>query len=381
MAVSADAIPTAVARRFATAGPAVHVVPHGSGHINTSFRVACTAPGGAGRGAQYLLQRLNTGIFKDPAALMRNVERVTRHIAGALAGRQDADRRVLTLVPTPDGQLWLRDADGGCWRMFRFIERSHSLDTIGNTAEAFHAAAAFGEFQRLLADLPEPRLQETIPAFHDTPRRCRALWQAVEADVVGRAAACAGEIAFLRERESLSSLLLDARLPERVTHNDTKLNNVLFDDDTGQALCVVDLDTVMPGLSLYDFGDMVRTATSPTAEDEPDPSLVDMRMPFFRALVEGYLSTAGGFLLPDEKRLLPAAGLLIAYEQAVRFLNDFLRGDVYYRVSRPEDNLYRCRTQMALVQSMEQQMTAMQAVVEAATAEQPAQQAFATKVI
>lgn len=202
-----------------------------------------------------------------------------------------------------------------------------------------------------------------IPAFHDTPRRFLDLERAIEADVVNRAALVASEIVFALSRKSITSVLLDANLPERVTHNDTKLNNVLFDASGGDALCVVDLDTVMPGLAVYDFGDMVRTATSPTQEDEQDLSRVTMQFPLFEALVRGYLSTAGGFLTLAEKQYLPFSGKLIAFEQGIRFLTDHLVGDVYYKVTRPSQNLDRCRTQWKLVESIEQQEEEMHRLV------------------
>lgn len=350
-----------VVRQFQVQGAFVNAQPHGSGHINHSSVVVCQTSNGV---RCYLLQRLNTTIFKDVGSLMDNVERVTSHVASKLAGDADAERRVLTPVRTVDEGLWHRQPDGSCWRMFHMIERAHSFDEVVTTQQAFRAAQAFGHFQQLLSDLPAPRLHETIPAFHDTAKRFVALEHAVAADSADRVVHAASEIAFAMERRAICNVLHDSNLPERVTHNDTKLNNVLFDDATGEALCVVDLDTVMPGLALHDFGDMVRTATSPTAEDEQDLGRVGMRLPFFQALVQGYLSSAGSFLTRDEKRLLPLAGKVIAFEQAVRFLTDYLQGDVYYKVGHPRQNLDRCRTQIKLVQSMEEQQERMHAIVE-----------------
>lgn len=353
-------------QQFAVDGTFLDALPHGSGHINHSFRVRCVS---AGKMRSYLLQRINTDIFQRPDLLMRNVERVTAHIAAKLAGQHDAARRVATLMPTRDGRTWLQQVDGSCWRMFHFLEGTVSYDAIQTPAQAYQAAQAFGNFQHLLADLPSPRLHETIPSFHDTPLRVRALEAAIAADVVNRAAIVQPEIESLLGQRSIAHELLDAGLPERVTHNDTKLNNVLFDAATGEALCVIDLDTVMPGLTLNDFGDMVRTATSPTAEDEQDLSRVGMQLPLFEALVKGYLTSAAAFLTPAEKQLLPVAGKVIAYEQAVRFLNDYLAGDVYYKVSQPDQNLHRCRTQLKLVQSMVDQSEAMHLLVASAAAE------------
>ncbi len=346
---------------FQMEGAFLGAQPHGSGHINNSTVVSCQL---AGRPRRYLLQRLNTAIFKDIGSLMENVERVTSHVASKLAGNADAERRALTLVRTNESRTWHRQPDGSCWRMFHMIERAHSFDAVETTDQAFRAAQAFGHFQGLLADLPAPRLHETIPAFHDTPKRFAALERAIADDTANRAATAAPEIDFALQHKAICNVLHSANLPERVTHNDTKLNNVLFGGATGEALCVVDLDTVMPGLALHDFGDMVRTATSPTAEDEQDLASVSMQLPFFQALVQGYLSAAGTFLTTAEKRLLPLAGKVIAFEQAVRFLNDYLAGDMYYKVSHPMQNLYRCRTQMKLVQSMEAQEEVMYAIVE-----------------
>ncbi|MGI4854130.1 MAG: phosphotransferase enzyme family protein [Janthinobacterium lividum] len=352
--------------QFVVEGTFLDAVPHGSGHINQTYRVRCVA---AGTVLSYLLQRINTDVFQRPDLLMQNVERVTAHIAAKLTGEHDAARRVATLVRTMDGCTWHQHPDGSCWRMFHFLADTASFDAIETAAQAFRAAQAFGHFQHLLSDLPAPRLHETIPDFHDTPLRFRALDGAIAADVANRAALARDEIEWLLAQRSTAHELLNAGLPERVTHNDTKLNNVLFDAATGEALCVIDLDTVMPGLALYDFGDMVRTATSPTAEDEQDLSRVGVQLPLFEALVKGYLSSAAAFLTPAEKQLLPVAGKVIAYEQAVRFLTDYLAGDVYYKVTRPEQNLQRCRTQLRLLQSMDQQQQALHRIVTHAAAE------------
>jgi thiamine kinase-like enzyme len=352
----------AVLQHFTLAGAFIGAAPHGSGHINHSWRVSFDDRGTIHR---YLLQRVNTDVFKQPGLLMENIERVTSHLAAKLADRDDAARRVLTPIPSRDGQTWHRGYDGSIWRVFVFIENALTYDEIESPEQAFQAAAAFGNFQRLLADLPTPRLHETIPAFHDTPKRFRDFEEAVASNVAHRTALVREEIRFALSRRSIANILLDAKLPERVTHNDTKLNNVMFDASTGEALCVVDLDTVMPGLALYDFGDMVRTATSPTAEDEVDLSRVSMQFPLFQALVRGYLSTARGFLTQDEKEHLAACGKVIAFEQGIRFLNDHLRGDVYYKVTRPGQNLDRCRTQFKLVETIEQQESEMERILKA----------------
>jgi len=248
------------------------------------------------------------------------------------------------------------------------VEGVQSLEAVQSPEQAFQAGRAFGEFQSLLVDLPGGRLHETIPAFHDTRKRYAALQQAIAKDRHNRAPAARPEIEFARSRAKLVGVILDAmakgKIPERVTHNDTKFNNVMLDTLTGEARCVVDLDTVMPGCALYDFGDMVRTTTSPTLEDELDLSKVEMHLPIFKQLAEGYLSTAGSFLCPAEKALMAFAGKLITFEIGMRFLTDFLSGDTYFRIHRPDHNLDRCRTQFKLVESIERQEKVMQKFVD-----------------
>jgi hypothetical protein len=350
----------AAALQFAAGGGFLDAQPYGTGHINDTFR-AIFAQGGVER--PMILQRINHNIFKNPAALMSNIERVTAHVNAQVAGQPDAGRRALTLIPTHDGAPFHRDGDGNWWRMYRFVERTRSYDAVETPRQAWQAAFAFGQFQQRLATLPAPRLHDTIPDFHHTPKRFAALLAAIAADPVNRAIEAAPEIAFALSRQPMVSVLLDAGLPERVTHNDTKFNNVLLDDETDEGLCVIDLDTVMPGLVLYDFGDMVRTATSPAAEDERDLSRVSMRMPVFEALVRGYLSAAGSFLTPAETQFLAFSGKLITFEIGLRFLTDYLSGDTYFKVHRANHNLDRCRTQFQLVRSIESQEEAMQRIV------------------
>jgi hypothetical protein len=348
------------ARQFQIDGEFSSATPYGSGHINDTY---CAVFLHAGVPSRFILQRINTGIFRNPAALMENIQRVTSHLAAQLSGEPDSDRRVLTLIPARDGRVWHEDAEGGDWRVYRFIERARTFDTIASTEQAFQAARAFGLFQKMLVDMPLPRLHSTIPDFHHTPKRFMAFARALAADTAGRAILVKPEIEFAFARQSMASVLLDANLPERITHNDTKFNNVMFDDATGEGICVVDLDTVMPGLALYDFGDMVRSATSPADEDEQDLSRVSMQFPMYEALVRGYLSSAGSFLTNGEKQHLAFAGKLIAFEQGIRFLTDYLAGDVYYKVHRAGHNLDRCRTQFKLVESIEQQEERMNRLV------------------
>jgi hypothetical protein len=351
----------AVALQFEILGEFQSAAPYGSGHINDTY---CVIFQQAGVPVRYILQRINHNIFKNPVALMENIQRVTAHLAAKVAGQPDATRRVLTLVPTRRGAAWHVDADGNHWRAYLFIEKARTYDAVESAEQAFKAANAFGQFQKLLADLPAPRLHDTIPDFHHTPKRFATLEAAIKADVAGRAKLAKPEIEFALAHKGITSILLDAKLPERVTHNDTKFNNVMLDDATGEGICVIDLDTVMPGLALYDFGDMVRTTTSPAKEDERDLSKVQMQFPMFEALVRGYLASAGEFLTRTEKQFLAFSGKLITFEIGIRFLTDFLAGDVYFKVHRDGHNLDRCRTQFKLVESIEQQEDRMNKLVE-----------------
>lgn len=350
-----------VAGRFQLGGAFLTAARHGSGHINDTY---CAVFEQTGAPARYIFQRINHNIFKDPVALMENVRRVTQHLAKKMAGIPELTRRVLTLVLARDGKAYCRDADGNHWRVYHFITKARTYDTVESTRQAFEAARAFGQFQKLLADLPAPGLHDTIPDFHNTPKRLAALQRAIEADAANRAALAKPEIEWTLRHQDIAGGLVNAGLPQRVTHNDTKLNNVMLDDATGEGVCVIDLDTVMPGLAVYDFGDMVRTTTSPAKEDERDLAKVRMQFPMFEALARGYLAATGDFLTPAEKGRLAFSGKLITYENALRFLTDFLSGDTYYRVHRPHHNLDRCRTQIKLVDSIAEQEEAMNKLVE-----------------
>jgi Phosphotransferase enzyme family len=341
-----------VAGHFQIRGNILNVAPYGSGHINDTYAATFDQDGTP---ARFIVQRVNHNIFKNPAALMDNVQRVTSHLGKKIAGQADQFRRVLTLIPTREGGWFYRDDQGNHWRVYNFIERARTYDTVESPKQAFEAAKTFGQFQKWLADLPAPRLHDTIPDFHHTPKRFAALEKAIESDSANRAKWAAAEIAFALKHKPMCGILLDAGLPERVTHNDTKLNNVMLDDTTGQGICVIDLDTVMPGLVLYDFGDMVRTTTSPAREDEPDLSKVTMQFEMFEALVRGYLASASEFLTPREKQFLAFSAKLITFEIGLRFLTDYLAGDVYFKVHRDGHNLDRCRTQFKLVESIERQ--------------------------
>ena len=350
-----------VARHFQIYGEFRNAEPYGSGHINDTY---CAIFDQAGAVTRYILQRINHNIFKKPVSLMENIQRVTTHLAGKMSGEPDFSRRVLTLIPVRNGLIYHHDEQGNYWRAYLFIEKAKTYDAVESAGQAFEAARAYGRFQKLLADLPAPRLHDTIPDFHHTPKRFAALVKAIENDAANRAGLAKAEIDFALQRAAIVDVLINAKLPERVTHNDTKFNNVMLDDVTGEGVCVVDLDTLMPGLTLYDFGDMVRTTTSPAKEDELDLTRVAMQLPMFEALLKGYLTFAVDFLTPAEKRLLAFSGKLITFEIGLRFLTDFLGGDTYFKVHRNGHNLDRCRTQFKLVESIEQQEAQMNKLVE-----------------
>jgi Ser/Thr protein kinase RdoA (MazF antagonist) len=356
-----------VAAGFQAWGDFVDAVPYGSGHINDTYQVSARL---AGTPVHYLLQRINHEIFKQPDRVMENILSVTEHLRGKLAaaGDPDASRKSLTVLPSRGGQPYVRDAEGNWWRLYLFIEGARTYDIIESDRQAYEAARAFARFQNQLADLPLPRLHETIPAFHNTLSRLTALDAALAADACGRRAEVAAEVAFVEERREPCGRLLArherGEIPERITHNDTKINNVMLDDASGEGVCVIDLDTVMPGLALYDFGDMVRSATASAKEDERDLSKVGSRITMFDALARGYLSEAA-FLVPAELEELVFAGQLITLTIGIRFLTDYLAGDVYFRTHRPGQNLDRCRMQFQMVRSMEAQAGAMEKIVRA----------------
>ena len=352
--------PESAAQAFAIEGEFGGAEPYGSGHINDSYYTVFQRNGSQSR---YLLQRINHDIFKNPVMLMENIERVTGHLGAQVSDHPDRDRRVLTLIPVRTGGVLHVDAEGNYWRAYHFIDEAKTYNAVESADQAYQAGKAFGEFQRMLADLPSPRLHDTIPDFHHTPKRFAALERAIAADVAGRVALAGPEIEFAMKRKALASALVDAGLPERVTHNDTKINNVLLDDATGEGTCVIDLDTVMPGLAAYDFGDMVRTATCPAPEDEVDLSKVEMEFPLFEALARGYMTSAGGFLTAAEKESLTVGGMLITFEISIRFLTDYLSGDTYFKVHREGHNLDRARSQFKLLESIEQQEERIRALL------------------
>ena len=351
-----------ISKQFQIYGEILHAETFKIGHINETY--SATYDQGGTR-VRYIHQKVNKHVFKNPPELMKNLMRVTTHIRKKLEAQtaEDITRRSIIVIPTRDGHSHYRSGDGEFWRTFVFVEGAQTFEAVQTPQQAFEAGRAFGEFQLHLVDLPGDRLLETIPDFHHTRKRFAAFLEALTKDHFNRAKDAQPEIAVVLKHEALADVILDAmqkgRIPERITHNDTKFNNVMLDTRTGKAVCVVDLDTVMPGCALYDFGDMVRTTTSPTLEDEPDLSKVKMQMPMFRKLAEGYLSTAGQFLTKTERDLIPFSGKLITFEIGLRFLTDFLSGDTYFRIHRPDHNLDRCRTQFKLLDSVERQEEAM----------------------
>jgi hypothetical protein len=346
--------------RFAVDGAPGAIAPHGRGHIHDSFVAEVATSAGPRR---YLLQRFNDGVFADPEAVTANIATVAAHVRRKKAARGDTDdgRSVLTLVPTRDGEWLERDEEGRPWRAFEFIEGAVARERAERPEDARVAARGFAAFLRDLADAPP--LAETLPHFHDTPRRLAALHSALHADHRRRAATARDAIRAVEERAALAAALtgLASRggLPQRAVHNDTKIDNLLLDAASGRELCVIDLDTVMPGLALYDFGDLVRSLAAATPEDEPDPAKVSARPEIVVAAAQGWIEGMGPGLLSAERERLVLAARVLAFELAVRFLTDYLLGDVYFKTRRPGQNLDRCRAQLALERSLAEQEEAL----------------------
>lgn len=353
-----------IARAFRLGGEITAIAPVPGGHINRSWRVDVRGSDGAEK--SFLLQRLNADVFPRPDLVMENVARVTRHLTvkARAAGRGPP---VAPLVLTDHGADWLSDAGGGVWRMFAFVHGAIVRLRADSPGDCAAAGRAFGELLRFLSDWEGAPLHETIPGFHDTRARLRQLDAAIRADASGRVSGAGAEIAAIQAERALAEvlppLLASGAVPLRVTHNDAKLANVLLDARTGDPLCIVDLDTVMPGSALYDFGDLVRSSVSPTAEDEADLSRIAVSLEFFGALAGAYVEGTGTALTARERDLLVFAGRLITFEQAVRFLTDHLEGDRYFRIARPGHNLSRCRAQLALLRSLNDHADAMERVV------------------
>lgn len=355
-------------------GDVTDIRPCGNGHINSTFIIT------AGEGAssrRYILQVLNTDIFRDPDGVMANICRVTAHIrAGLVAGGGDAKRGCLQVVPTadygepdptiPDSFRYI-DRDGRFWRVYEYTEHTVCRLTLDSPDTFRKVGWAFGNFQHQLADFDATCLQESIPDFHNTARRWESFADVLSRDPIGRAAQAQPEIEYICARSGKCSLIVDAlatgELPLRVTHNDTKLSNILLDEDTGDCVCVIDLDTVMPGSALYDFGDSIRTGACTAAEDEPNPERVDFRADMFRAYAEGFIAGTAGALTPREIAMLPDGAYIITLEQAIRFLTDYLEGDTYYHIDYPDHNLIRTRTQIRMLMGMERDEALLREIV------------------
>ncbi len=354
-----EAVIRSIASQFEIPGELVAARRYGEGHINDTYLASYRV---AGCERQFIHQRINGTVFPDVAALMQNIGRVTRHARKKLEARRfaDVDRRVLTLVPAAssngEGLDVLRDADGFWWRTYAYIHGARSHQIADSPQRCYHAARAFGAFLHTLSDLDGGPLNETIPSFHDTPKRLAIFAEAVSRDECHRALGVREDIEHYFRHASLADALESLRRSgiarEYPTHNDTKINNVLIDDDSGEGICVLDLDTVMPGIALYDFGDLVRTATTRAAEDEPDVSKVSVDVPMFAAVARGFIEGAGDLLTRDEIEHFVTAGKVITYEIGMRFLTDHLNGDRYFRTHREGQNLDRARAQFALLGSL-----------------------------
>ena len=348
--------------RFAFSGAVMDVKSNHTGHINSTFII--TVEGGK----RYTLQILNTSIFKDPMGVMENIQAVTEHIrAGLAAEGGDTERGTLRVVRTREGELGYADPEGRFWRAYEFVEDVICRLTVDSAETFARVGEAFGDFQRRLSDFDASRLVESIPNFHNTKKRYADFLEAVEKNASGRAHLIRDEIKFITDRAEKCALIVDAladgTLPLRVTHNDTKLSNILLDEKTEAAVCIIDLDTVMPGSSLYDFGDSIRAGAASAAEDEPDLNKVHFLPEMFKAYARGFIKGTGGDLTPNELAMLPDGGYIITLETGMRFLGDYLNGDVYFHTEYPDHNLIRARTQLKLVAEMEECMEELRAFV------------------
>lgn len=353
-----------ICKNFGLEGELVDAVPFGCGHINATTLVTLSNNAETKR---YIFQRINSTVFRNIEGLMSNVFYVTEHIRKKNTGKPDIERCTLNFMHTVDGKGFYDDGNGNYYRVYPFVERTVTYQAVENPEQLETLGAAFGEFQNQLADFNASKLVETIPNFHNTEDRYRLFEEAVNNDIAGRACELEEEIKFVRDRKSDASVLLDllreGKLPLRVTHNDTKLNNILFDADDNHAVCVIDLDTVMPGLVHYDFGDSIRFGASTAAEDEKDLSKVEMSLELFEMYTKGFMASCGSKLNDCEIDNLAFSSKLLTFECGIRFLTDYLNGDTYFKIHYPEQNLDRCHTQFKLVYDMEQKMDAMKGIV------------------
>jgi len=349
---------------FSHDGSFLSGVACGSGHIHDTFKILTAEKDKD----DYILQKLNNKIFTNIPELQDNIERVTNHLRNKLTKipGSDAKRECLNLVYAKDEKSWIIDKDGNYWRMFLFISNHRSYDLVDSPGKAYQGGKAIGRFQAMLSDMPGGSLFETIPRFHNVESRLDTLNIKIASNPVGRVGSVGKEIDQILKRAEEMKIIMrlgkEGKIPTRITHNDTKFNNILLDEND-KALCVIDLDTVMPGYVHYDFGDAIRTGANTSNEDETDLSKVSMNIDLFRAYSEGYLSEAGSTLNKTEKDYLAFAPLLITYTQAVRFLSDFIDGDTYYKIHNELHNLQRTRAQIKLVLSMEEQYEEMRKII------------------
>ena len=346
---------------FPFSGELKHIESTDTGLINSTYILTFSD---GNQDFQYVLQKINTKVFKKPDELMSNIMNVTGFLRNKinLSGGNSA-RETLTFLYTKNNSPYYTDDEGGCWRTYTYINKSYTCDKIDSEIKAFRSGKAFGKFQRMLSDFPAANLFETIPHFHDTPSRYNDLKKAVEEDSFSRLGSVRDELSFALDREKDASRLIDlaaeGKIPMRVTHNDTKINNVLFDSITNEAICVIDLDTIMPGLSLYDFGDSIRSGAVTSDENEKDLSKYGLDIGLFKSYAEGFISEAGQALNEEEIKNLAFSAKLMTLECGVRFLTDYLNGDTYFKTDYPEHNLVRCRTQFKLVEDIEKHMDEM----------------------
>lgn len=363
--LDADFVMENIASQFNIEGVISDISRLGNGHINDTFLVTAKSKE---KENLYVLQRINSNVFKEPSKVMDNIWNVTEHISKkleALGG--DCERGVMRFIKTKSGDVFLSDKDGSFFRMYKYIDRSISLDLPESREDFYESAVAFGQFQQMLSDFNADILNETIKDFHNTPDRFNKLLKAIEENKSGRKDNATEEIEFALKRKEFTGVLMDAlkndEIPLRVTHNDTKMNNVLLDAQTRKQVCVIDLDTIMPGLSVTDFGDSIRFGASTATEDEKDLDKVHFDISLFEVYLEGYLKGCSGQLTPNEIELLPEGAKMMTLECGMRFLTDYLDGDTYFRTHYPEHNLVRCRTQFKLVYEMEEKWDEMKALV------------------
>ena len=356
-----------VLKKFRFEGKFVAVEELTSGNINNTFRLTYVLPDGGKR--EYVLQQINTYVFKKPEEVMSNVHRVTEHLERALVeAGEDPERHVLRLISTRDDTWMFRDSENRCWRAYIYIDGAVAYDRPEKPEHFMECGRAFGNFQKMLFDFPAEELYETIPNFHNTRKRFYDFVAAVAEDKGGRVRFVEKEIDFFFDRRKMMNQVVDmidrGEIPLRVTHNDTKMNNVMLDSETGKGLCVIDLDTVMAGSVLYDYGDAVRFGASTAAEDEPDTSKIALDMDLFKAFTRGFISEVKGSLTENELRMLPLGIKIMTCELAMRFFTDYIDGDLYFKVRSPEHNLIRAHAQMKLLEDIEEKYDELCAITE-----------------